>query len=277
MNKYTEKTAAAVCNRLLKAARKMPRELFHNAWTDKAGRCCLSDGFRAYRLSNCPDGLNAQRPAPIVGGNPFDLDKIAFTSLDVGDVVEMPAPDMNAVKTFITAEKQKPIANMVYDLGNEYPAVNALYLLDMIRLFPCAKWYIDRDAYARMVHPVFAVCAEGSAALLPVRVGSKPCKKPEETPSNSLQAEYKYFVYGCVPGESRFRLVDINRGTIGIKKLYAPRYKEQNLGQIKDMLDDCAAQNPGMTLQLRTLNGRRTVYTAVPIFTPEGFAARYTA
>lgn len=276
MMKYTAKTAAAVCNRLLKAARKTPRELFHDAWTDKTGRCCLSDGFRAYRLSSCPDGLNADRPAPLVCGNPFDLDKSAFSSLDTGDVVEMPAPDVNAVKTFIAAEKQKPGANMVYDLGAEFPSVNALYLLDMLRLFPCAKWYVDPDPYARMIRPVFAVCDEGSAALFPVRVASKPCK-PRETPSDFLQTEYKYFIYGRLPGDSRFRLADVGRGAIGVKKLCAPRYQEQHLDRIKDMLDDCAAQNPGVDFQLRTLDGRRTVYTAVPIFTPEGFAARYTA
>lgn len=270
MIKYTAKTAAAVCNRLLKAARKTPRELFHDAWTDKTGRCCLSDGFRAYRLSSCPEGLSADRPAPL------DLDKVAFASLDAGNVAEMPAPDVNAVKTFITAEKQKSGANMVYDLGAEFPSVNALYLLDMLQLFPSAKWYVDPDPYARMIRPVFAVCEEGSAALFPVRVASKPCK-PGETPSDFLQTEYKYFIYGRLPGENRFRLADVGRGAIGVKKMCAPRYQEQHLDRIKNMLDDCAAQNPGVDFQLRTLDGRRAVYTAVPIFTPEGFAARYTA
>lgn len=280
--KYTEKTAAAVCNRLLKAARKAPNERLHNAWTDEKGCYCLSDGFRIYRLSSRPDGvrgLSADRPAPAASGNPLDLDKRVFAPLNTGSVAQMPAPDLDAVKAFIAAERQKPSTKWIYDLGAEYPAVNAQYLKDMLQLFPAAKWYVDLDPSIRMVHPVFAVCAEGCAALYPIHVDHKSPKKPESTPAATPATPsapvYKYCIYSRPSGEKRFLLTDVNRGTVGMNRLYAPRYTDEHLDRIKDQLDECAAQNPGVVFQLRTLNGRQTVYTAVPTYTPESFTAKY--
>lgn len=84
-----------------------------------------------------------------------------------------------------------------------------------------------------------------------------------------------YFVYSRPAGEKRFLLTNLREGTVGIKKIYAPRYKEKHLEQIKVMLDIVAAENPGAVFQLRKLDGKRVVYTtAVPEVTPEMFAAR---
>ena len=65
--KYNQKTAAAVMNSLLRAARKMHRESLHDVWTDEQGRTCASDGYRAYVLNAAPAGLKstlANRPNP---------------------------------------------------------------------------------------------------------------------------------------------------------------------------------------------------------------------
>lgn len=184
--KYNEKTAAAVLNSLLRAARKQPREGLHDAWTDEQGRTCALDGFRAYCLNTAPAGMQVTwtcRPDPAraaarAAENNAILARV-FAALDAGKVVEMPAPDADAVKAFIAAEKQEPTHKGIYDLGKDFPAVNMKYLYDIIRLFPAAKWYVSADPYARMVSPIFIVADEGRACLLPVRVDSKPWKAPE--------------------------------------------------------------------------------------------------
>lgn len=65
---------------------------------------------------------------------------------------------------------------------------------------------------------------------------------------------YSFFVYSRPAGEKRFLLTDLARGTVGMGKAYAPRYR-------KDQLDLAAAANPGAVFQLRRLNGRSVVYT----------------
>lgn len=298
--KYNEKTAAAVVNALLRAARKLPREGLHDAWTDEQGRTCAMDGFRAYCLNAAPAGMRETwtcRPDPAraaarAAANNNILAHV-FAALDAGKVVEMPAPDADAVKTFIAAEKQQPTHKGIYDLGTEFPAVNMKYLYDIIRLFPAAKWYVNVDPYARMVSPIFIVADEGRACLLPVRVDSKPWKAPEapaspvEKPAATQRPEtisddkapwtYDYFVYSRPAGEKRFLLTNLREGTVGMKRFYAPRYKKQDAEKIMEMLDAVAADNPGCIFQLRKLDGKTVVYTAVPTVTPEQFAASIAA
>lgn len=292
--KYTEKAAAAVINSLLRTARKMPRESLHNAWTDEQGRTCAMDGFRAYCLNAAPAGMQVTltcrpdpaRAAAYAAENNKILDYI-FKPLDAGKTVEMPAPDADAVKAFMAADKKQG-GRGVYDLGKEFPAVNVKYLWDIIRLFPAAKWYVLADPYARMVNPVFIIADEGRACLLPIRQASKPCKAPEapaaapvEKPAagrpETISADepplkYDYFVYTRPAGEKRFLLTNLSEGTVGMKKFCAPRYKEKHLEQVKEMLDLAAAENPGAVFQLRKLDGKKVVYTAVPTVTPEMFA-----
>lgn len=277
MKHYTEKTAAAVINGLLKAARKTPREGMHNPWTDEKGRACVCDGFRACRLAKLPAGVNVL-PTNTEQEAPTKAVDFVFSTLDAGNVVEMPAPDMDAVKTVLTACRADASSNFIYDLGEEYPAVNVSYLYDLVRLFPAAKWYVFTDPAKRMISPIFAVCEEGSAALLPIRTTakSKPAK-PTQRPANIPAVKEWFYVYSRPVGEKRFLLTDLGRGSVGINKFYAPRYEEENLDRVKDMLDEAAAINPGATFQLRKANGRAVVYTAVPTFTPEGFAAMIAA
>lgn len=299
MKTYSEKTAAAVMNSLLRAARKTPREGLHNAWTDEQGRTCALDGFRAYCLNTAPAGMLETwtcKPDPAAAAaRRADNNKIlahVFAALEAGNVAEMPAPDADAVKTFLDAEKKEPAHQWLYDLGPEFPLVNVKYLHDIIRLFPVAKWYVDADPYARMVRPIYIVADEGRACLLPCRNDKKPCKAPEtpaaapvekpapapaaapETPAE--EAPWKYFIYSRPAGEKRFLLTNLNEGTVGMKKIYAPRYMERDVEKVKLMLDRVADENPGAIFQLRKLDGKTVVYTAATV-TPETFAAMIAA
>ena len=61
MKHYTEKTAAALGNKLLRAARrtdnKKAARAIENAF-DIDGKCYITDGFRAYCLNQRPAGLS---------------------------------------------------------------------------------------------------------------------------------------------------------------------------------------------------------------------------
>ena len=126
--KYTEKTAAACCRRLLKSAGKVAGDLAHG-WTDSKGRQCFSDGYRAYMLNRPLQGLPTEdkhlAAAP--------LEKI-FSALDGGDVITIPAPDADALKAFQAAGKGEP-----WSLGEDLPTVDPEYIADALRLFPGGK------------------------------------------------------------------------------------------------------------------------------------------
>lgn len=282
MKHYTEKTAAAVVNSLLKAARKTPRTGMHNPWTDKEGRRCVCDGFRAYRFAKLPDGVNVL-PDDTEKDAPRQAVDFTFSALDAGSVVEMPAPDANAVKTALDDFRKGRTQNTIYDLGAEYPAVNVSYLYDLIRLFPAAKWYVYTDPAKRMISPIFAVCDEGAAALLPVRTIAKSKPRAAADPAPTVQRPANiptggewFYVYSRLYCDNRYRLTDPGRGKVGITKFYAPRYAAEKLEQVKAMLDDVSAVNAGVSFQLRKANGRTPVYT-VTTYTPEGFAAMFAA
>ena len=71
---------------------------------------------------------------------------------------------------------------------------------------------------------------------------------------------YSFFVYSRPAGEKRFLLTDLARGVVGVGKVYAPRYKGEDLEQVIAVLDMAAAANPGAVFQLRRLDGRSVVY-----------------
>lgn len=102
-------------------------------------------------------------------------------------------------------------------------------------------------------------------------------ERPENIPADENPWKCDYFVYSRPAGGKRFLLTNLREGTVGMKKFYATMYKEKHLEQIKEMLDLAAAENPGAVFQLRKLDGKKVVYTAVPTVTPEMFAARIAA
>ena len=71
---------------------------------------------------------------------------------------------------------------------------------------------------------------------------------------------FDYFVYSRPAGERRFALTDLARGTVGLGKFYAPRYRAEQLEPLKMWLD-CAATYPGAVFQVRRLDGKTVVYT----------------
>ena len=73
---------------------------------------------------------------------------------------------------------------------------------------------------------------------------------------------YNYFIYSKPAGEKRFTLTDLQRGTVGLKKVYAPRYSSAHLDGLKKALDYMAAHNPGAQFQIRKLDGKTIIYQA---------------
>lgn len=72
---------------------------------------------------------------------------------------------------------------------------------------------------------------------------------------------FDFFIYSRPAGERRFALTDLARGTVGLGKFYAPRYRAGHLEQLKKWLDCAAATYPGAVFQLRRLDGKTVVYT----------------
>lgn len=72
---------------------------------------------------------------------------------------------------------------------------------------------------------------------------------------------YKYFIYSKPAGEKRFLLTNIDTGTVGIGKLYAPRYTQEHLEALKEYLGLMADKYVGSVFQIRKLDGKTVVYT----------------
>lgn len=72
---------------------------------------------------------------------------------------------------------------------------------------------------------------------------------------------FVFFVYSRPAGEKRFALTDLARGTVGLGKIYAPRYRAEQLEPLKKWLDLAAATYPGAVFQIRRLDGKTVVYT----------------
>lgn len=73
---------------------------------------------------------------------------------------------------------------------------------------------------------------------------------------------FDFFVYSRPAGEKRFLLTDLARGTVDMGKAYAPRYRKEQLNQLRQLLDLAAATYPGAVFQLRRLDGKTVIYTA---------------
>jgi len=308
MNKqFTEKTAAAVLNRLLKCCQKNQpkKEAFHKAWIDAAGRQCVCDGYRAYRINARLDAVETSAEQI-----PMDLDKI-FQPLNVGKVEEMPAPDPEAVNLAIIDGKNHS-RPALYDCGPGKPAFNAEYLREILRLFPGGRWYIETAENRRCCAPAFVVHDAGSACICPVR---KKQDQPAETPAapepsaadqsaepavpdpapapaagadekapeqflKPLLKKYTFFVYAKHPGDKNFSLADPAHGVNKLQVLYTPRFTDAEFPKLKSFLDYLSIVNPGAVYQIRTIEKRKTVYTTAPesaVFTPEDFVTLFAA
>lgn len=142
------------------------RECFHGAWTDAAGRQCICDGFQAYRL---------REPLPLEkipeNETPLDLNRI-FTKND-GEPLAL--PDVGELRAYIKTEKAKQKAQknkscvVLWDFGEDLPAVNAEYLLSALEILPectatASKQYPE-------IRAIYFESEAGDGVICPVKKG----------------------------------------------------------------------------------------------------------
>lgn len=140
------------------------RTSLHYAWTDKQGRQCVCDGYRAFRLT---EPLELE-PRPADADEPIDLDKIIpDTSAD--GWLTMPLPTVKEVKAFVAVERAKNRrAGAIWDFGEGRPAVNAAYLIDALTVLPDASEVFYRPGVG-LLNPLVFKSERGDGVLLPVR------------------------------------------------------------------------------------------------------------
>lgn len=178
MKRYTDKKAAMYCNKVTSAQRSLqhPHPGLINPWEDDNARTYVCDGYRAYRLSNRPDGLTEVWTIHTSPARMNDAQRVhasiehMFDALDGWNLVPMPAPDAEKVKA--AARHSVYDDGIKYDLGADYPIINAKYLRDIIEMLPGAVWYCT-DGDKRMTSPIYAVSPDGAAIVLPIRTEAK--------------------------------------------------------------------------------------------------------
>ena len=114
----------------------------------------------------------------------------SFVPLDVGELVKgvdvnsimdaaknesieaLELPTLNELKAFIKLKKAeqntRKAKDVIYDFGENLPAVNAGYLLDILTAFPEAKAY-KKAGDIGTVSAIYFVADNGDAVLLPIR------------------------------------------------------------------------------------------------------------
>ena len=163
MNKYSEKTAAAVLNGVLKEARKHARQALWYSWRDAEGRQCVVDGFRAFRLA-AP--LAAVEDMPENFATPVDLAKVYAEAEKGGDMRELDAPKLADVEALIAFDRQCSSRERgLYMFGPGLPVLNVKYLRDALKLFPDARLYS-----CGVLCGVIVKSVHGDGLILPVRV-----------------------------------------------------------------------------------------------------------
>ena len=130
------------------------------------GKQCACDGYRAIRL-NAPIDL----PAPPVPCT-MDIGQL-FADARHNAATPLDTPSQGELKSYIKITKAENKAKygrsankktILWDFGEDRPAVNAAYLLDILTAFPDAA-----ITYGTMMTPLYFSHADGEAILLPVR------------------------------------------------------------------------------------------------------------
>ena len=138
--------AAKTLTAILNAQKKRDtRTALHYAWLDDAGRQCVCDGFQAYRLRE-PLPLE---PRPADAQTPLDLAKVF--PCDLNDRHAFALPTAADVRAHIKTERAKNgrKAVVLWDFGDDMPAVNAQYLLNALTVLPSASQVYMADGAAR--------------------------------------------------------------------------------------------------------------------------------
>lgn len=181
-------SAAKAVQRLLTQCRKGSHQTaLHYAWMDDAGRQCVCDGYRAFRLTE-PLPLEDR---PEDADKPIDLDKI-FAEFTPRDYTAVPLPDAGEVKAQIALQRAKDRkALAVWDFGKGLPAVNAAFLLDLLTVLPDAREIFVRKN--SLLSPLFARSERGDAILLPIRT---PAKAADESAAEWARRDFRAQVEG---------------------------------------------------------------------------------
>ena len=56
-------------------------------------------------------------------------------------------------------------------------------------------------------------------------------------------------------------MTDLNKGTVGVGSVRAPRYQKKDLPMLQKLLEAYAIAYPGAVFQLRRNNGKYTVFS----------------
>lgn len=166
MSAMSDRTTSAALRDIIKSASATGRRGLAGAWIDAAGRQCVCDGFRAVRLSRPVAGLPETDAAAAI-----DLNKV-YPGDDFAGYTAVTLPAADALKSFLAAFRRGDIPHKdpawplgVDDAGRVLPAVNAKYLLNIMRALPGAAVYA-RDA----VSALYFSSDAGDALLLPLRM-----------------------------------------------------------------------------------------------------------
>lgn len=157
------KAAATVYARICK--NNGARQLLSEAWTDRDGKACACDGYRAIRLDFMPDVQH-----DTLQGDRIDLNRV-YPKAE--QLVKLAAPAANAAAALAEAKKQAKARKEKFDyvVFNEI-VFNADYMRDMLQVFPAnADWYgtAGKDGKVSKVGALVIKAAYGDAILLPVR------------------------------------------------------------------------------------------------------------
>lgn len=138
-------------------------------WQDKAGRQCICDGFRAFRLT---EHLPLEE-RPKDAGDGIDLDKVFPANLSGYEA--LPLPSTGELKAHVALERASFTGKAkdfcaVWNFGDGKPTVNAAYLRDMIAVLPNAAeiFWNPKSIFG----PLYAKDDHGDAVLLPIRTAA---------------------------------------------------------------------------------------------------------
>ena len=131
------------------------RTALQGVFIDDSGRACACDSYRVIRLT-------AENPAELPTAPGLDVKRF----FDVPRGWDLLLPTENELKAIIKRSNETK-THAVYDFGDDLPAVNARYLLDILRIFPDATAY--RSKTNTKNGAVFFESTFGDALLMPIR------------------------------------------------------------------------------------------------------------
>lgn len=165
-------SAQTAAKRIIKnAIACQPREYLHGAWMEN-GKQCLCDGYRGVILDSPLPGL----PQAKTDISAMSLDRILSPSrANHGATLSLPtigelkaAIKVHDAEERIRRAKAKDRKPLTWDFGEELPAVNGNYLLDMLEMLPgCTATASHASPLLGAIY--FQAEGVGEGILLPVR------------------------------------------------------------------------------------------------------------